>query len=222
MQRAVLFDMDGLIIDSEPLWRRAQIACFQDLGVTLTEDDCRQTMGCRIDTVIDHWFQRRPWKDVSRAELQAQIIDTMIAFTHSEGRPLPGVLEALELFKSLEFRIGLASSSPLNLIEAVLDALDLRPHFEVVHSAEFEERGKPHPQVFLTAADRLNTAPENCLVLEDSFPGVIAAKAASMQVIAVPDTSAPLHRGMHAADLILTSLDELRAEKVLELLPTTR
>lgn len=217
MKRAAIFDMDGLLIDSEPLWRQAEIHCFKKVGLTLTEDDCRQTMGWRLNEVVDHWYSRSPWPDVSSAQVEEDILNSVIDHIHSEGKPMPGVHQALDLFESQGYELALASSSAMVLIEAVLEKLKLKHRFKVVRSAQNEIFGKPHPQVFITTAEQLEVDPENCIVLEDSFHGVIAGKAAKMKVIAVPDHSDRNLPGFGAADLIVNSLEELDEHAIRQL-----
>lgn len=220
MIRAALFDMDGLIIDSEPHWRRAEMACFREVGIDLTEDDCRQTMGYRLNEVVDFWYDQHPWNNLSKATLEEMIVDRMIKLVRADGRALPGVAHAIDLFSRQGFRLGVASSSPDRLIQAVMQTLGLADAFEVFQSAQHEAFGKPHPQVFLTAAAKLGAQPQHCIVLEDSFHGVIAGKAAKMKVIAVPDAHDRLNRGYGAADLVLDTLTALAPEHLAQLLPT--
>ncbi len=201
--------MDGLMIDSEPFWRRAEIQGFGEVGITLTEDDCRETMGYRLDEVVELWYTRQPWHSKSKKEVENRILELVIDLVRKEGEPLPGLLNSIDLFKSHGVKLALASSSPMNLINAVLDRLKIRGEFEVVHSAEFEEWGKPHPAVFISAAKKLDVAPQNCLVLEDSFHGLIAGLAAKMRVVAVPDSHWYTNEKLKAADLVLKSLTEL-------------
>lgn len=216
--RAALFDMDGLIIDSEPLWRAAEIACFARVGIELTEDDCRQTMGFRLDEVIDYWYNRQPWESMSKEALNELIIDHMVQEVKAQGKMLPGVMEAVRLFTEMGFKLAVVSSSPERLIHAVLETLDLQSSFHGVFSAEHEAFGKPHPQVYLSAAAALQVRPDQCIVLEDAFHGVIAGKAAKMKVIAVPDGEEIHQPRFQAADKVLTSLLELKADDILCLL----
>lgn len=209
--RATLFDMDGLLVDSEILWHKAEVEIFGQLGVPITEAQDRSTKGMFVAEVVDYWFDRYPWSGPSREEVVAMLLGRVGNLIESEGRLLPGARRALDL-TSARGPIVLASSTPLALIERCLDHFGLRDRFQSVHSAEFEPFGKPHPGVFLAAAAALDVAPQNCLVIEDSAAGVLAAKAASMTVVAVPT---PEDRGRPAfalADLVLTSLEQLTPE----------
>jgi mannitol-1-/sugar-/sorbitol-6-/2-deoxyglucose-6-phosphatase len=208
MLQAVIFDMDGLLIDSEPHWRTAEIAVFGKLGLTLTEEQCMQTMGLRLDEVVRHWHERHPWEGRSLKEVEEEILDAVEDLVNSQGQAMAGVTEVLELFRRQHFRIALASSSSLRLITCVLHKLGIRELFAVVHSAEFEEYGKPHPAIFLSTARQLGLAPTQCLVFEDSFNGLIAAKAARMKTVAVPEGEAYGQTRYDFADLILRSLVE--------------
>jgi sugar-phosphatase len=121
---------------------------------------------------------------------------------------LPGAQRAIDL-TSQRGPIALASSTPLALIEKVLEHFGLRDHFVSLHSAQFEPFGKPHPGVFLSAAASLGVAPDRCLVFEDSAAGVIAAKAARMTVLAVPTATDRVLPAFALADEVLASLEDL-------------
>jgi len=204
--RAVIFDMDGVIIDSEPLWRRAMIAGFNDVGINFSDDDCRKTTGMRFREVVEHWFLHHVVKDHSPEELDRKVISHLVELINEEGNPMPGTLEALEFFKNRNIPLGLATSSSHILIDTILNKLDIRSYFSVITSAEFLQYGKPHPEVFLTCAEALNIAPSHCLVIEDSLNGVIAGKAAQMKVIAIPDTEHESNHRFILADHKLNSL----------------
>jgi sugar-phosphatase len=206
---AVVFDMDGVLIDSEPLWRRAEIEVLATVGLRLTEADCMRTTGLRIDEVVAFWHRQQPWAEPAPAEIATRIVTRVIERVGTEGEPLPGAREALDFFAARGLVLGLASSSPSRLIEAVLARLGLQERFAAVHSAEHEARGKPDPAVYLHAAARLGHDPARCLAVEDSIPGVLAAAAAGMGCIAVPapeDRHDPRLRG---ATVVLGSLREL-------------
>jgi mannitol-1-/sugar-/sorbitol-6-/2-deoxyglucose-6-phosphatase len=185
--KAVIFDMDGVLIDSEPFWRQAEIELFADLGVRLTDEECRQTMGLRIDQTVDYWYARRPWPDPDLPALAERIVDRVAEIVEQRGGPLPGVDEAVAVCRKLGLRLAVASSSWTRLITAVLGRLGIDDAFEVVHSAADEPHGKPHPGVFLTTAARLGVDPTHCLVVEDSVNGMVAAVAARMRCAVIPE-----------------------------------
>jgi mannitol-1-/sugar-/sorbitol-6-/2-deoxyglucose-6-phosphatase len=206
MLKAVIFDMDGLLVDSEPLWRQAEQAVFPRVGIQLTEAMCMQTMGTRVDEVVRHWFEVKPWTGPSLEEVAEQIVTTVAELVQREGRPMDGVEYLLEFFAARGFRLALASSSSMQLIDAVVDKLGIRSCFEALLSAENEPYGKPHPGVFLAAAEKLSIQPPACLVFEDSFAGLIAGLSARMKVVIVPADHHFEERRFQAAHLKLRSL----------------
>ncbi len=208
MSAAVIFDLDGLLIDSEPIWREVETRVFGELGVALTDDLCRTTMGLGVGEVVAHWFERRPWSGPGLHDVAETIVDEVVATIRERGVMMPGVEHALGLVGSLRLRRAIASSSREVLIEAALERLGLTDAFEVVVSAEHERFGKPHPGVYLTTAVRLGIGPEECVALEDSPNGVLAAKAAGMRCIAVPENGSDAE-AVADADVVLGSLSEL-------------
>ena len=209
---AVIFDMDGLLIDSEPLWVRAEIEVFGGVGVVLSEEDCATTKGLRIDDVVAHWHERRGWTACSREDLEQRLVARVAELVRTEGRAQPGVAKAIAAAREITPSIALASSSPRVLIEATLERLDLRSVFRVVRSAQGEPYGKPHPGIFLGTANDLGVPPVQCIVLEDSLVGVVAAKAARMTCIAVPEGFPDHDPRFVIADSVVGSLEAIDAE----------
>lgn len=179
--------MDGLLLDTEPLWGRCMLRAAKKHQVPLDGDCFRETTGLRIGEVTDFWAIRYPWQGITPAGLAEEILDDIIQEAQGHGSVLPGVTATLQLLKAEGYKVGLASSSPLRMIRALTDHFGITSHFDVITSADAVAYGKPHPAVFLHCAELLQSDPLQCLVLEDSINGVIAAKAARMKVIAIPD-----------------------------------
>ncbi len=198
--------MDGLLIDSEPLWLRAEQLVFATVGIELTPHMGKETTGVRIDEVVRLRHAEQPWTTKSLAQVEAEILAEVERLATTEGRALPGVYEVLEACARTDCKIALASSSPMRMINAVIRHLGLMQYFSVVCSAADEQHGKPHPAVYLTTAARMGVAPQSCLAFEDSVPGVLAARAADMQVVAVPDEHHFEREEYSAAQLKLHSL----------------
>ncbi len=184
---AVIFDMDGVLIDSEPVWKDAMEEVFKSVGCPLTREDFQLTVGLRLDEVIAFWYKVSPWKLASPEEVLQRIINRMVELLSANGKPLQGVVAMLEFLKQKGLKIGLATSSYEVLIDCVLDTLKIRQYFDFTHSAEREAHGKPHPAVYITTAENLGVHPQHCLVIEDSINGVISGKAARMQVVCIPE-----------------------------------
>jgi sugar-phosphatase len=232
---AVILDMDGLLIDTEPVWRAAQSAVFAGFGVALSEADLLDSTGQPIEELIPIWRRRAPGHDpgaqltdagltdagltdtgLTDVEVADRIIDRVIAHVKAEGEPMPGVTSAIALFERCGLRLAIASSSPLRLIDAVCDRLGLA-RIEVRCSAMDEARGKPAPDVYLTAARRLGVAAARCLALEDSPNGIAAARSAGMRCGAVPDPLLADDPRYREADLVLeslTGLDEMALRRL--------
>ncbi len=203
---AVIYDMDGVLIDSEPFWKATQIKVFNELGLDFIKIGGEKTVGLRIDEVIEYWFARHPWSTSSPSEVVDRIMNEVVRLVKEEGKSKPGVIETLSFFKMNGKKIALASSSYHELINAVLNRLNIKDYFEVINSAEDLEYGKPHPEIYINTARELEVDPTRCLVIEDSMNGIISAKAAKMQVVAVPDDAHDADDRIILADYIEESL----------------
>jgi len=200
--------MDGLLIDSEPFWKIAEKKVFGELGLNLNDDLLRQVMGFRLSEVVVHWYQYQPWPNPDFKKTENDVLEYVKKIILENAKPLPGVYEVLEKLKSENYKMAVASSSAMSLIEAVVDKLDIRNYFDVLWSAEFEPFGKPHPGIFITTAQKLNVEAKDCIVFEDSINGVISAKAARMKCIAVPEEATFNDKRFAIADVKLKSLLE--------------
>jgi len=209
---AVIFDMDGVLIDSEPLWKIAMEEVFHSIGCPLSRRDFQHTVGLRIDEVIRYWYAKVGWENCSESEVEQRIVKRMTDLIHQNGSPLIGVLDTIAFLKKRKVKIGLATSSYSVLIKAVLETLEIEHEFDFVRSAEDEVFGKPHPAVYLTVADRLNVSPLKCLVIEDSLNGIISGKAARMKVVCIPEKTHTPEPKLRVADFTFNTMtDFLRA-----------
>lgn len=209
---AAIFDMDGLLIDSEPLWDEAELEVMASIGVDITRrNELPDTLGLRIDLVVDLWFSHQPWNGPSREEVTQRVIVRAITLIEERRPLLPGVREAIAQCKALGLKVGLASASPLHMLERVLEMFDLREQFDAIASAEHLPYSKPHPQVYLDAAAKLGIDPLSCVTFEDSVNGMIATKAARMRSIVVPAEENRSNPRWCLADVKLDSLLSLSA-----------
>jgi len=209
---AAIFDMDGLLIDSEPLWDRAELDVIASLGVDITRrNELPDTLGLRIDMVVELWFAQQPWNGPSREDITARIIERAISLVEETRPLLPGVREAVALCKAQGLKVGLASASPMHLLEKVLTMFELRDQFDALASAEKLPYSKPHPQVYLDCAAKLGVDPMGCVALEDSVNGMVASKAARMRSIVVPAEEGQHDPRFALANVKLRSLAELTA-----------
>lgn len=191
MIHAAIFDMDGLLVDSEPHWREMEREVFDTIGLHLTDDQCKQTTGLPILDVVRYWFVRAPWTlETAAGRSHEDLADAITEGVHERiahfAESMPGALAALDFFVSRGIPTAIASASPMSLIEVVVTRLSIRDSLTLWHSATVEARNKPAPDVYLGTARRLNVLPANCLAFEDSGNGLKSAHAAGMHTIAVP------------------------------------
>ena len=187
MINTVLFDMDGLLLDTEPLWGESMLRVAEKHSIPITWEKFKETTGLRIYEVTEYWSIKYPWEGKTSHDVAEEILDDIIDASKRAGKVLPGVVKALKLLRENGYKTGLASSSPSRMINALVEHFDIRHYFDEITSADAVELGKPHPAVFMHCAEELGSRPIECLVLEDSVNGVIAGKAARMKVIAIPD-----------------------------------
>ena len=202
----VIFDMDGLLIDSEPFWNEAANEVFKPYGIRLTGEQYATTTGLRTKEFVHWWFGifKIPVENTARAE--EDIVRLVMEKVNARGKALPGVEHIFNFFIERGFKIGLASSSPLAMIGLVVDKLGIRNYLQAISSADELPYGKPHPQVYLDCAALLHSDPTQCICFEDSFNGLIAAKAARMKCVIVPSAYERQNIKFNASDLKISSL----------------
>jgi len=216
MIEAVIFDMDGLLVDSEPVWDSARRSMADEAGKTWTEDDHKAVMGASTREWADYMIDRLELT-LSRQEVEDQIVERMVE-VYQAGIPyLPGALHAVDL-AARHYPTALASGSHPTLIDAVTADAAMKGKFGVIVSADEVGAGKPAPDVYMAAADRLGVEPDGCVCLEDSGNGILSGVRTGMKVIAVPDPRVPPTQDvLDRAHLVMTTLDELSLEHLAQL-----
>jgi beta-phosphoglucomutase-like phosphatase (HAD superfamily) len=204
-----VFDLDGLLIDSERIWEQAQMAVFAELGLELTLEMQRAATGTRLQEALRIWQGFFPDAVLDPVRINARMNEMVIAEFRRTGSAKPGALRALDLCTAAGLPLAVASSSPPEVIAGALRTLSMADRFAAVVSAVHEPHGKPHPAVFLSAAGRLGVEPAQCIAFEDSVAGVRSAKAAGMFCVAVPESHNRGRREYDLADRVLDSLEEL-------------
>jgi HAD superfamily hydrolase (TIGR01509 family) len=216
MTEAVVFDLDGVIVDSEPVWEQVRRQVVAEHGGQWLPEAQQRLMGMSTGEWARYLSQ-----DLGVGQpppvVAAMVIERMQA-SYRDGVPLmPGAAGAVRRLAA-RWPLGLASSSPPALIDAVLDGAGLRECFTATLSTEQVHRGKPAPDIYLAVTGQLGFPPETCAAVEDSTNGLRSAAAAGLQVIAVPHPRYPPEPdALHAARLVLTGLAELTAQAVAEL-----
>ena len=202
----VIFDMDGLLIDSEPLWQESAEEVFALYNFKLTIAQYETSTGLRTKEFVDYWFKYFKINQEHSLEAEKKIIEVVTQKIIHKGRIMSGVHYIFNFFTSHHFKIGIASSSPKELIDIVIEMAKIGHQVNAVSSAQELPYGKPHPQVYIDCAKLLASSPEECLCFEDSFNGMIAAKAAKMKCVIVPSSTQSGSKRWGAADLQLSSL----------------
>jgi HAD superfamily hydrolase (TIGR01509 family) len=206
---AVIFDLDGVLIDSEPTWNSAREQLVRERGGTWREEATREMMGMSSPEWSRHMHDGLG-VEMEPAEIAAEVVRRMEALYRQHLPIIDGAREAVSALAA-HWRLGLASSANRQLIELVLDLAGIREYFAVAVSAEEVDHGKPAPDVYLEAAMRIGVRPRSCAAVEDSTNGLRAAASAGMLVIAVPNREfPPTADALRLADVALESLDQLR------------
>jgi beta-phosphoglucomutase family hydrolase len=209
--RAVIWDMDGVIADSGPHHLAAWQEIFSRRGVNFTSQDFKQSFGMRNDNIIRNTLgEKMPQAEVDAIAREKE--ETFRRIARGKIKPLPGALELIRTLKNKGFRMAIASSTPAENIELVTGTLGIADCFQAVVTGQDVTQGKPHPQAFLSAAQRLGVKPENCLVIEDAVAGVTAAKRAGMYCLAV--TSTHPRQKLKQADLVVDTLEEVTIKDI--------
>lgn len=198
--QAVIFDMDGVLIDSEPLWHQAEQHILGGLGVDFNQPPLLQSTGLTTASVIAHWYQHQPWPGPLPAQVYQRIIDFVASGITNSGSAKAGLPALLDVIAATQLKMAVATNSPQLLLDTTLARLNIAHYFTACCHVDLVKHGKPAPDIYLLAAEKLGVAPQHCLVFEDSFAGVTAAKAAGMTVVAIPAAHEWQHSKFDIAD----------------------
>jgi HAD superfamily hydrolase (TIGR01509 family) len=204
--RAVVFDMDGLLLDTETLWHSAEVELFARYGGEFTWDDKIAVIGTSYDFTAEYFSDRLGLPRERGPELVSQMISLMHDLVRRSVDARPGAVELVDRLRELRVPLGLASNSPRFLVDDALATAGMTDAFDAIVTSDDVELAKPAPDIYLLACERLGVAPADALALEDSASGVAAAKAAGLTCIAVPQFA---ETDVSAADRIVDSLEEL-------------
>lgn len=216
MFKAVIFDMDGVIIDSEPLHNETDRRVLSNYNIDASDVDLNIYAG-KLN--YDIWAELKSIYNIPESiedilHLRAEY--NMCMIREYNGGAIPGVKELLMELKSRNILTAIASSSPVEFIDAVVDKLCLREYFDIIISGEEVQKGKPEPDVFLKAAEMLNVKPCECVVIEDSTNGVRAAASAGMKCIGFRNINSGIH-DLSSAQRVVDSMSDVNCGMISEL-----
>ena len=205
--KAIVFDMDGVIVDSEPLWEKSERIFMHNMGLEYNPLYRDKILGLNQKDsalLLRDTFNLK----ISIGEIIEERLKILLQLYKNELKLIDGIEKILSESLNENLKVGLASSSPMNIIEFVLNKFEIKKYFHSLVSGECTENGKPDPDIYIEAAKRLGTEPEKCIAVEDSINGVISAKNAGMYCVAVPDKRLPLD-GYRLADVIVDNISEI-------------
>ncbi|HHV74240.1 MAG TPA: HAD family phosphatase [Thermoanaerobacterium sp.] len=215
MFEAVIFDMDGVLIDSEPLHIQLEEEIFREIGANISFDEHISFVGTTSHYMWEYVKNKCnvPLTVEELVEMDRKRYFDYISENDDAVKPIEGIDEIVKELYSREVKLAVASSSPIDVIELVVKRLKLESYFDELVSGDFVQRSKPYPDIFLYAAEKLNIAPERCIVIEDSNKGVLAAKSAGMKVVGFINPNSG-DQDISMADMVIRSFSELNYEKL--------
>jgi HAD superfamily hydrolase (TIGR01509 family) len=209
--KAVIFDMDGVIIDSEPIHLEVDIQTFKDLGYNITSEELGKYVGSTNEYMFEHIKKRHNISESIEDIIKNKVELTKTKIKQLDIEPIEGIRELLIDLKNKNIPTAIASSSPRDFIDVVISKFKLKDYFTYIISGEEVENGKPAPDIYLEAAKKLEFSPGNCIVIEDSRNGVIAAKAAGMKCIGLQNINSG-DQDLSKADIIVKSISDIKIE----------
>ncbi|WP_234123836.1 HAD family hydrolase [Clostridium hydrogenum] len=215
MIKAVIFDMDGVIIDSEPIHLKYAMELFKTIEIDMSIEEYNKFIGTNSyymwNKIINDYKLKYTMEELIKMERNG--FYDFISSPNMKIEPIKYIPELLKELKENNYKIAVASSSPMRLIEYILEELKIRKYFDNLVTGDLVERSKPEPDIFLYAAEKLGARPEECVVIEDSHNGVLAAKKAGMKCIGYRNLNSG-NQDISKADIIIDSFEEINSKNI--------
>lgn len=208
MIKAVIFDMDGVIVDSEPSHKKVFEKILKNLNLEISEEEYLSFIGTSNTHMWTILKKNYDLKETIEELVSNQIKENIEDFRRSNEKPIPGIVDLLKKLKNNDISTAVASSSPTEGIKLVLEKFRIEDYFDNILSGENLKRGKPAPDIFLMTANKLNVEPKHCVVIEDSENGVKAARSAGMRCIGFQNKNSG-NQDLSNADIIVNSIEEI-------------
>ena len=211
MVKAVIFDMDGVIIDSEPLHLSIEEDIFKKLGISITYEEHNTFIG-----TTSHYMWNKIKTNHNLTDSLEELVEldshTYLDFLTNtlDSQPIKGVKELIIDLHKNNIKLAVASSSPLNVIEKILSLFEIRNYFDYIVTGDYVSKSKPEPDIFLYAAKKLDADPKKCVVIEDSHNGVLAAKKANMKCIGYKNVNSG-NQDLSKADITIDDFNDINA-----------
>jgi HAD superfamily hydrolase (TIGR01509 family) len=208
MIKALVFDMDGVIIDSEPMHTEISVEVLKELGGTPSPSELFEFVGVRNEEMWAILKQRHNLKESVEEILKLHENHKRKRFSEEPLKPIEGIPQLIQEAKNKDLKLALATSSPKFLAELVLKRLDLYSFFDIIVAASDISQGKPHPEIYFKAARKLGVEPEECIAIEDSYYGMMSAKNAGMKCIVYDNPNAGNY-DKSQADYVVSSIKNI-------------
>ncbi|MBN2858936.1 MAG: HAD family phosphatase [Sphaerochaetaceae bacterium] len=214
----VIFDMDGVLIDSEPIHWQVNQDYFASIGAPILDDEYSDRfVGLPLDKMLEHIKETRGIDRSIEEMFTESMANHLEAFSNADLVAVPGIPELIRALKKKGFNLAVGSSSASQLIDIILSKIGLKEYFDITVSGFEVDHGKPAPDIFLEVASRFKVNPEHCLVIEDSALGIKAAKSANMKVVGVRNNTSG-NQNLSQADLLVHGFSEESRDRIFALI----
>ena len=205
----VIFDMDGTLLNSEPYWKIAEREVFTSLGVNVTDALMDTTSGMSTNAVANFWYRQSPWQGVSLREAELRVIARVQELVKEQVVLFDGALEAIQMFKRLGFKVGLATNSPRAILDVVIDKFDWHHVFDCSVSICDVAEGKPAPDVYLRALELLNKNANKAIAIEDTKTGCQASTLAGIHTVLINTLEQNTETWVHKPTWVVNRISDI-------------
>lgn len=212
--KGIILDLDGVIVDTEPLWCEALIKTFDAVGIKITVEDCQKTRGLFYKKVVEMWCNKCNLEKKLVKNISSKLLQCVISLIKARNVLAPDFDKFIKEVKLMGLKLGLATSSPKELLEVIFDKYEIRDYFDSWTTGDEIRNFKPHPEIYIKQAKKMGLSPFQVIAIEDSIPGMVSAYAAGCKIIAMPSPENKFRREYGLAHFIAYSFSDITPEVI--------